>query len=140
MRFPLKRAALLLSLALLFALPAEAATVTYTVLIPDLTAEIARGVSAGEAVTDGAGKEKAGWVVALRREAATGDRYDEKAGVLVPEPIPDLCHLFLTVRCEARERDGILYAGTLRLRVGETVALHLPHLSAEGRITEVLSQ
>ena len=140
MRFPLKRAALLLSLALPFALPAEAASVTYTVWVPDLKAEIIRGISVGEAVTDGAGKEKAGWVVAVRAEAVTGDRYDEKADAFVAEAVPDLFSLLLSVRCEVNEKNGILHAGTLRLRVGETVALHLPHLSAEGRITEVLPQ
>lgn len=140
MRFPVKYAALLLSFALPFALPAEAASVTYTVWVPDLKAEIVRGISVGEAVTDGAGKEKAGWVVAVRTEAAAGDRYDEKTDSFVSEAVPDLFCLLLSVRCEANEQNGIPYAGTLRLRVGETVALHLPHLSAEGRITEVLFQ
>ena len=128
---------LAIALSLLFALPARAETVTYTVLFSALWEEVALGVSTGEKVTDGAGKEKAGEVVSVSTEQALCDRYDEKAGALVAEATPRCLDLLLTVRAEAQRRDGVLVAGTLRLRVGETVALHLPHLSAEGRIVKV---
>ena len=123
--------------AFALALSARAESVTYTVLFPELREEVALGVSAGEAVTDGAGKEKAGEVLSVRTEAVLCDRYDEEAGAFVAEELPGLRRLLLTVRADAAERGGILTAGTLRLRVGETVALHLPSLSAEGRIVKV---
>ena len=122
---------------LALALSARAESVTYTVLFPDLREEVAQGATVGEPVTDGAGKEKAGVVVSVRTEAALCDRYDPKADAFWAEEIPRLSHLFLTVSTDAAKKNGILTAGTLRLRVGETVALHLPHLSAEGRIVEV---
>lgn len=132
----MRLACLLLISSLLTSAPASEGE--FVILLSGIPLEVAQGVTLGEPVTDAAGKGTAGRVCAVQILPHREEVYCEKEDALVPVPLPGKADLYLTVRGAFSNKSGILHAGTLPLRRGATVYLHLPHLCGEGVLLEVL--
>lgn len=91
--------------------------VCYT-LLAEVEEAVAAAFSVGDTLTDAVGKETAGRVIKVSREAALGE---DASGVY---PLPRRVRLCLEIEARGRAREGALTVGTLTPLCGGRLALH----------------
>lgn len=116
------------------------ATLVYTVRLRPVREEYAAEVAVGDRLLDSVQKCEIGEVVSFSRGPAVTETYDSQEKRMKRTPYPGYETITLTVRAEARTRQGGYQIGPFLLYRGQKLHLRLPHLVASGFCTDIQAQ